>query len=72
MNASGLFYEANNQARPIVAQLIATPNDVLAHGGKNPRPACPAKVPAQIRGLDVDWRSLGVSNPCYRRERPVS
>ncbi|HYN77084.1 MAG TPA: type III restriction endonuclease subunit R, partial [Lamprocystis sp. (in: g-proteobacteria)] len=41
-----------------VLELTATPKDVLARGGKNPRPARPANVLVEITGLDVDREGM--------------
>jgi len=41
-----------------VLELTATPKDVLARAGKNPRPARPANVLVEITGLDVDREGM--------------
>lgn len=41
-----------------VLELTATPKDVAARGGKNPRAARPANVLVEITGLDVDREGM--------------
>lgn len=51
-----------------VLELTATPKDVLARGGKNPRPARPANVLVEITGLDVDREGM-IKMPLYLETR---
>ena len=41
-----------------VLELTATPKDLLARGGRSPRPARPANVLVEIPGLDVDREGM--------------
>ena len=44
---------------------------VIAANGR-PRPIAKRAASSPTQPVADFWRSLGVSNPCYRRERPVS
>ncbi len=41
-----------------VLELTATPKDVQARGGRNPRPARPANVLVEVTGLDLDREGM--------------
>jgi type III restriction enzyme len=56
---SDLAYETLYGFNPcFVLELTATPKDVAARGGRNPRPARPANVLVDVRGTELDREGM--------------
>lgn len=56
---SDLAYETLYGFNPcFVLELTATPKDVAARGGKSPRPARPANILVDVRGIELDREGM--------------